>query len=417
MAEIPAGDTVESGVDAPDLGPSSILRRQGDGLPLQRIHAGEAADARLVEFHRIAGGGTLPAHPVELLPSGLEAAKERRGIDRLVHIGVSALFHRPADGMLARVRVRERVKGWIFDNVRRVGCDAGLAVPVPRGRCGPGRVGEADIEEAFDDATRTAVADQIEAGIDVISDGELRRMRFVYEMYDRLTGLERIAPARRLGVPGYDRAPNFIVRERIAAPEGLGIVPEFRRLRSLVRDRPIKVAFPGPLTFAPKIDPGEVYGGDIRALLADICAIVAAEIADLAAEGATLIQLDEPGFTDPGHGLDSRTCARAVNTAIGGHGDRTAVHICFGNNASRPFAPRSLARLMPGMGELACSMLVLEFANREMADLDLLPRTGGAVSGRGRCGGREILPHRDPGGGCGAGSAGFWGTCPENGFG
>ena len=236
-----------------------------------------------------------------------------------------------------------------------------------------GRAGEADIEEAFDDAARTAVADQIEAGIDVVSDGELRRMRFVYEMYDRLTGLERIAPTRRLGVPGYDRAPKFVARERVAAPDGLGIVPEFRRLRGLVPDRPIKVAFPGPLTFVPKIDPGEVYGGDMHALLTDISAITAAEVAALAAEGATLIQLDEPGFTDPGHGLDSRACARAVNAAIGGHADRTAVHICFGNNASRPFAPRSLARLMPGMGELACSMLVLEFANREMAELDLLP--------------------------------------------
>ena len=72
-----------------------------------------------------------------------------------------------------------------------------------------GTTGPADIDEAFEDATRIAIADQVEAGIDVISDGELRRMRFVYEMYDRLRGMERIAPRRRLGVPGYDRAPKF----------------------------------------------------------------------------------------------------------------------------------------------------------------------------------------------------------------
>src|SRR5690606_19447884 len=68
--------------------------------------------------------------------------------------------------------------------------------------------GPADVDEAFEDATRLAIADQIEAGIDVISDGELRRMRFVYEMYDRLRGMERVPPVRRLGVPGYDRAPK-----------------------------------------------------------------------------------------------------------------------------------------------------------------------------------------------------------------
>jgi 5-methyltetrahydropteroyltriglutamate--homocysteine methyltransferase len=56
-----------------------------------------------------------------------------------------------------------------------------------------GAAGPADIEEAFEDAARIAVADQIEAGIDVICDGELRRMRFVFEMFDRLSGLERQA--------------------------------------------------------------------------------------------------------------------------------------------------------------------------------------------------------------------------------
>ena len=60
--------------------------------------------------------------------------------------------------------------------------------------CRQGVAGPADVEEAFEDATRVAVADQIEAGLDVICDGELRRMRFVFEMYDRLSGLERTPP-------------------------------------------------------------------------------------------------------------------------------------------------------------------------------------------------------------------------------
>ena len=279
-----------------------------------------------------------------------------------------------------------------------------------------GRAGEADIEEAFDDAARTAVADQIEAGIDVVSDGELRRMRFVYEMYDRLTGLERIAPTRRLGVPGYDRAPKFVARERVAAPDGLGIVPEFRRLRGLVPDRPIKVAFPGPLTFVPKIDPGEVYGGDMHALLADISAITAAEVAALAAEGATLIQLDEPGFTDPGHGLDSRACARAVNAAIGGHADRTAVHICFGNNASRPFAPAVSRGSCPAWGNWPARCLCSSSPTGKWPNWTCCPDWPNGIGSRpgwwtsSRSTSRPRRRSR-------TGSAGFWMWCPATGSG
>ena len=145
-----------------------------------------------------------------------------------------------------------------------------------------GRTGAEDVEEAFDDATRIAIADQIEAGVDIVSDGELRRSRFVYEMYDRLTGIERLPPGRRLGVPGYDRAPHFVARERVSAPDGLGIAAEYRRLVELAPGKRLKVAFPGPMTFMPKIEPDGPYGGDTMALLDDIAGIVRDELDRLA---------------------------------------------------------------------------------------------------------------------------------------
>ena len=61
-----------------------------------------------------------------------------------------------------------------------------------------GSAGASDIREALDDATRIAVLDQIEAGVDILTDGELRRQRFVYEMFDRIEGLERIKPGRKI---------------------------------------------------------------------------------------------------------------------------------------------------------------------------------------------------------------------------
>jgi 5-methyltetrahydropteroyltriglutamate--homocysteine methyltransferase len=235
-----------------------------------------------------------------------------------------------------------------------------------------GLAGPADVEEAFEDATRIAIADQIEAGVDVISDGELRRLRFVYEMYDRLGGLERTSPARRLGVPGYDRAPHFAAGAAIAASAGLGIVAEFERLRRLCPDRRLKIAFPGPMTFVRNIEPGAHYAGR-EALLADLVAVVRAEVEALAAAGADFIQLDEPGFANPPEGLSLEAGAEAINACLAGHAERTAVHVCFGNNASRPYVRRDFARLMPAMGRLDCAMLLLEFANREMADLDTIP--------------------------------------------
>ena len=237
-----------------------------------------------------------------------------------------------------------------------------------------GRAGPDDIEEAFDDATRVVVEDQVEAGVDVLSDGELRRQRFVYEMYDRLQGVERVPAGRRLGVPGYDMAPAFIAQEPIAAPDGLGLTAEYEALRKIAPDRRVKMALPGPLTFANNIAPAPAYGENgIGALIADLTAIIQAELLALNAAGSDFVQLDEPGFAHPPTGLSMEAGAAAINRTLDGISGVTAVHVCFGNNASRPFVRRDFGRLMPAMGDLACDMLLLEFANREMADLETLP--------------------------------------------
>jgi 5-methyltetrahydropteroyltriglutamate--homocysteine methyltransferase len=67
-----------------------------------------------------------------------------------------------------------------------------------------------------------------------------------------------------------------------------------------------------------------------------------------------------------------RAGADAINATMAGYESSTAVHVCFGNNASRPNIRRDFGRLFPAIAELRASMLLLEFANREMADLDRL---------------------------------------------
>ncbi len=241
-----------------------------------------------------------------------------------------------------------------------------------RERMSRGDAGPDDIEEAFRDATRIAITDQLDAGVDIISDGEMRRMRFVYEAFSRIEGVERVAPTRRLGVPGYDRAPHWRAESEIRAPRGLGIVEEYRDFLAMCPDLPKKIAFPGPLTFGARIDP-VVYGEGVaaaRRMLEDLCQVVSDEIDGLFAAGADFVQIDEPGLPRPPDGISFEEGAEWINRSIGEHGERCAVHVCFGNNASRPATRRDLGRLYPSIGTLRCGTLLLEFANREMADLD-----------------------------------------------
>ncbi len=228
-----------------------------------------------------------------------------------------------------------------------------------------------DVAEAFEDATRLAIADQVEAGVDIISDGELRRQRFVYEMYDRISGITRQQRPRKLGVPGYDMAPKFMATDRVDAPEGLGLVQEYQDLARLAPGRRLKIAFPGPLTFASNILPHPHYDG-ADGLMDDIVMMLRAEVEALRLAGAQLIQIDEPGLTHIPAERSLDEAANCINQVTRGLSAQTAVHVCFGNNASRPYSPRGMARLLGAMEQLETHMLVLEFANREMAELEIL---------------------------------------------
>ena len=246
-----------------------------------------------------------------------------------------------------------------------------------------GQAGPADIEEAYEDATRAAIGDQIAAGLDVFSDGELSRDRFVYAMYDRLTGLVRQPVARKLGVPGYDRTPGHVAAERVSAPEGLGLVADYLFLKQEVTRQlgpeaaasRLKMALPGPITFVRNIEPGAAYAGEAEphfALLADLVEVIAAEVRALKEAGCPLVQLDEPGLTHASDWLSQAAAVQAINRVGEAAPGAFALHVCFGNNASRPYTPRDFDRLQPALENLKADWLVLEFANREMAGLDLV---------------------------------------------
>lgn len=244
-----------------------------------------------------------------------------------------------------------------------------------------GEMGPDDIRETLDDAVDAAIRDQEEAGIDVVSDGEMRRAGFfTAAFYRRLTGLREMAPPRLLGAGGHDQLPRLEVLEPISAPAGLGVVEELRYARTRT-SRPIRVTLPGPFTLAGRLATGAGSAYATRSAAAEaFVPLLAAEIADLVAEGAGLIQVDEPSpAIHPEAPADfAGLFNAAVAPALGAPGVRLAAHLCFGNYLGRPLARRTYRPVLEQVKRFRVAELVLEFANREMAELDVLPELASA---------------------------------------
>ena len=237
------------------------------------------------------------------------------------------------------------------------------------------RLGPLDLQEAYEDAVRLAMRDQVEAGIDVISDGEMRRVTFIRGFYDRLAGLRALPIPRRLGAPNYDSHCPYEVVDRVTAPRGLGIVEEFRFARPHA-DRPMRVAVPGPLTLLIPMRRGGPYASE-DSLIADLIALVNAEMQALQAAGCDFIQVDEPNYvmTAGKHRVlkgEAGPMVEVLNATLKGITAKTALHVCFGNAHNNSFAsPRHYRPLYPRLLDAQVSQFVFEYANREMNEIGL----------------------------------------------
>lgn len=236
---------------------------------------------------------------------------------------------------------------------------------------GRGEFGETDVQETLDDAVDTAIRDQIEAGIDVITDGEMRRHGFFTAgFYGRLTGLSELPAKRKLGPTGHDQRERYRADEPIEAPEGLGLVEEFEYISSRT-DHPLKVPCPGPFTLAGRIMPGEIYPDRMAAARA-FSDIINTELHALAAAGAEFIQMDEPSYAV--HPDRPGAFVKLFNNTVEDVDARIGLHLCFGNFVGRPVAHRTYKPLFPHILETDADELAMEFANRELAELELIER-------------------------------------------
>jgi 5-methyltetrahydropteroyltriglutamate--homocysteine methyltransferase len=232
----------------------------------------------------------------------------------------------------------------------------------------PDLFGPADRDEAMRDAVCLAIDDQLRAGLDRITDGEMQRVDFNLGFYEYLQGLDPAPRLRRWGAPAHDQRDRYRAVEPLSAPAGLGTVAEYRRLREYT-DAPVKVPVPGPFTLAGCIDGGSVYA-DRTAVTSALIPIVNAELRALAAAGVDFIQLDEPSFAC--HPKDPESFLDVISRTVDGVNTYISMHMCFGNYRARAVGHRSYRPLFPHLGRARVNQLALEFASRELAEVELL---------------------------------------------
>jgi 5-methyltetrahydropteroyltriglutamate--homocysteine methyltransferase len=207
---------------------------------------------------------------------------------------------------------------WLIDRAR-------LSKQVPRARADDlWLVARDKLEAAQDDATILAIHEQERAGLDIITDGEQRRESYSNRFATALGGIDADRPGTTL-----NRNGKPVPVPRVVAP--------IRRMRPIeVRDlkllrastgRTVKATVPGPFTLSKQAQ--DDFYGDAEALAMDYAAAVNAEIMDLFAAGADIVQLDEPWMQQ--HPDDARRYGlKVLDRALAGVSGTAAVHLCFG---------------------------------------------------------------------------------------
>ena len=237
--------------------------------------------------------------------------------------------------------------------------------------------GPDDMAEMLDDAVAVAVKDQLDAGLDVISDGEQTRLDFNLSFYGFLSGISTEPKrARQFGPPGHDQRGRHEVTGRLDAPRGLGTVDDFKRLRRLAPPHvTLKVSVPGPFTLSGRLIPNTLYP-DRYALTEALVPIVRQELHALVQAGCAEICVDEPSMSCYAYREAPHRFVDIFRRTVDGLRGRCrlATHLCFGNYKARAVAPRRYAPMFPAFLDLPVDEMHFEMASREFAELDLIAK-------------------------------------------
>ena len=221
------------------------------------------------------------------------------------------------------------------------------------------RIAEPLLEQAQNDATLLAIRAQEQAGLDIITDGEMRRESYSNRFATALEGVDIDNPGTALDRSGHPNpVPRIVGRVRRRYPVE---VEDVRFLRANTR-KTIKMTVPGPFTLSQQAQ-NDYYGSAAEAAM-DYAAAVNEEIRDLFAAGADIVQVDEP-YMQARPEKARQYGLSALNRALEGIDGTTAVHICFGYAAIIHERPSGYSFL----GELAgcsCRQVSIETAQSNL---------------------------------------------------
>jgi 5-methyltetrahydropteroyltriglutamate--homocysteine methyltransferase len=231
------------------------------------------------------------------------------------------------------------------------------------------RIPEPNLAEAQDDATLMAVKAQEEAGLDIITDGEIRRESYSNRFATALEGIDLDNPGTALDRSGH---PNPVprVNGNIRRRHAVGVRDlEFLRRHT---QRRVKVTVPGPFTMAQQAQVDH-YGGSRELAAMDYAAALNDEIRDLFNAGADIVQIDEPYMQarpEEARAFGLAALNRALENIVG----TTAVHICFGYAAIIHVRPSGYS-FLPELAQCRCAQVSIETAqsNLDCAVLKQLP--------------------------------------------
>jgi 5-methyltetrahydropteroyltriglutamate--homocysteine methyltransferase len=229
------------------------------------------------------------------------------------------------------------------------------------------RVDEAELEAAQDKATLEAMRELEAAGLDILTDGEVRRESYSNRFHAALDGIDLDNPAEVKG-----RAGGIIQVPRVVGPVARRAPVQVRDAEFMraATDKPIKITMPGPFTMT-HVSHDEHYG-DNEALAMAYAEIVRAEVGELFAAGADIVQLDEPWMQ--ARPEEARQYAiKAVNRALDGATGTTAVHLCFGYGYVVKNKPSEGYSFLPELEACVADQISIEAAEPDV-DLKILER-------------------------------------------
>jgi 5-methyltetrahydropteroyltriglutamate--homocysteine methyltransferase len=250
------------------------------------------------------------------------------------------------------------------------------------------RISAAHLAEIHDVAIKAAVKDQERAGIDIVSDGELRRDNDIDYFLARIPGVHIAQRAKSDYYDYYDAAVTAPLPEDGDPPSpgavdqdapmdtdgaadlsGLGLAGDFEFIRALT-DRPVKFSFTGPFSLSRRIVVANGAYRDPADLVRALARRLNAEARSLAGAGARFLQIDEPFLA--GYPEQAELAVEAVNIVTEGVPATWALHVCYGNRYARPSWEGHYDFLFPAVLGARVDQLVLEFARKGLDDLRLI---------------------------------------------